>query len=199
MQVQHKAGKFWASDFFTQFFPNKKDIVIHVYRFTKPKYNYNNKNQDDWLKAGGVTYASMWRPKQNTVMLGWRFNLDLNQVQVTPYLHANDTKVMKGDIPEFNYLKVFNVKEGQEIIQIIKKEENGVRVITALIEDFKTNSLVEMSDFLATQIKASTWSRPIAAYAGGDEPVPQSVRFNRTEITEQELLASNWAFLLKAS
>jgi hypothetical protein len=193
MQVQHKAGKFWASDFFTQFFPNKKDIVIYVYRFTRPEYNYNNKNQQDWLKAGGVTFESLLKPKQNTVMLGWRYNLDLNKVQAAPYLHNDNGDVLKVDgNPHYG---LFTFTPDQEVIQIIKKENEGVRVVTALIQDFQTNSLIEKSDFVEN-IKTSTWSRPIAAYGGGDEPIPASARFNRTEITLEQLLASNYAYLL---
>ncbi len=201
MQIQHRAGKFWGSDFLRQFIPISRNTHIFVYRFSdRNKYIHdeaNKKQQRDFLKAGGVTFAPITNTHSNTAMVGYRWDPDLNCTSVTPYLHATDGTRLTAEEKGCEHYGVLESKEGDEVIQVIQKYGDHVRVRTLVVGDYQRFSPKLLSDIVEPRVKWSRVVREIAAYAGGDYPPQVDTRFNRVTVSEAEFRRSPYAMLLE--
>lgn len=52
-------------------------------------YNYGEINQWDWNKLVGIK-KSLFFPKKNSFMIGWRWNSDKDRLELTPYYHDGE-------------------------------------------------------------------------------------------------------------
>lgn len=51
-------------------------------------YDHGDGDQFDWNKLFGAK-KKFFKPKQDSVMVGWRWHLGLQKFQLTPYIHKN--------------------------------------------------------------------------------------------------------------
>lgn len=51
------------------------------------RYDYGDADQADWNKLPGGKYFDLYRPHGKTVMMGWRYNIELDAIEITPYYH----------------------------------------------------------------------------------------------------------------
>lgn len=90
MRVQHFKGiHFSLPPRYRRF---KGDVVYsQTFKFTEPEYNHGDSDQADWNKLTGFKKEFL-SPKVNSVMIGWRWNLDTKRVEVNFYEHIDGTE-----------------------------------------------------------------------------------------------------------
>ena len=61
-----------------------------IYDFSRKSYA---RDQYDWNKLVGLKWDFL-RPRNNTLLVGWRWNLETRQLELAPYLHADGDREM---------------------------------------------------------------------------------------------------------
>ena len=51
------------------------------------RYDHGNADQADWNKLPGGKYFDLYRPHGKTAMIGWRYNIETDSIEITPYYH----------------------------------------------------------------------------------------------------------------
>jgi hypothetical protein len=82
-----------------------EDVVAYEWLFTEEsRYELPGVDQQDWNKLTGISF-NLLNSRKWSFMVGWRYNLDLDSMELTPYYHleANRYSVDWGD-PEGNQI-----------------------------------------------------------------------------------------------
>lgn len=100
--------------------------------FIQPMYDLNSVDQADWNKLVGISFNPL-KPDQHAIMIGWRYNLTTNKVEVGPYFNIDSSRETPERIKsgwlevnpimpvafqiDYNKIKVWNMITGQYIVQ----------------------------------------------------------------------------------
>lgn len=159
------------------FLTRKDYLSVYFIPRESTKYDLNSDiEQLDWNKSTGLSFSPLWDSHRNTMMLGWRYNLEKDVFEFTYYAHRNNKEVAKSD----------NLAIKAKVNEPVKMWIDKDRVhITNLIT----------GDSLMTQIdnfRTSKWARSINPWFGGTLPPPSTVTYdlywNITDTQLKELL-----------
>ena len=69
------------------------------------------RDQYDWNKLVGLKWDFL-RPRQNTLLVGWRWNLETQQIELAPYLHEDGGREMHPPATTLSPHERFTVRIG---------------------------------------------------------------------------------------
>lgn len=92
--VKHKKGRHKSKPFKLKRLSNLKASVIFL---PSCRYNHGNNDQKDWNKLLGVK-KRFFSPRENSILIGWRYNTDTDEVELIPYIHYKGA-VIKDYVP----------------------------------------------------------------------------------------------------
>lgn len=124
------------------------------------KYSLSGVDQDDWNKLAGITYTL--KPHYNTVLIGWRWNPNINMFQVAPYINE------KGKSIQPNNNEILNVYLGDEIYFHVFK--NRIYLYPSIVSSMR---IIKVANF-----KPSLISYRVQHYFGGNQAAPSDVSVN---------------------
>lgn len=153
---------------------------LHWYnRFdTSARYIIRNKNgsihedQHDWSKLSGMTFTP-WQPRKNTAMAGWRYNIEKDSIELTPYFHVNGLRIFIDD----PHLTIGMTEPFEhEIFMNYETKEITVTIKTA------RDVLTETHRFT----RFRKWLVRIHPYFGGNKRAPRRIKLSvRLKITKR--------------
>ena len=88
--IRHKKGQHTSSPLNLCLDFNAKKTES-TWTFTEScKYNHNNADQGDWNKLTGIAF-NLLNARANSIMCGWRYNVDTNLFELCAYYHVNSS------------------------------------------------------------------------------------------------------------
>ncbi len=167
--------------FHFSFLPIIKRVERLSYEVTFDKsamYDLGSFDQFDWNKLIGVK-ANYFSPRKNSLMVGWRWNITKQCIQLTDYRHDSEGTALYNDngildIPLKDISKPFKI----EIYEGFIEEEKHGAVIGICLRIIANNSKtkVERKFFdLPTLLKSSKWW-VINSWFGGNRRAPQTIK-----------------------
>lgn len=89
MKISHiKYLPFSIPFFYKKAIVNNKDIEWQVKFSENSIYDLNGNDQYDWNKLCGVKW-DYFTPRENAIMCGWRYNIELKSFQLCLYFHKD--------------------------------------------------------------------------------------------------------------
>lgn len=155
----------------------RKSELVHVH-ISGPGLRYNaGKNQSDWNKLPGGDYFS-WLPHGRTAMVGWRYNIEWDAVEFTPYYHnienADKYKAV-GAVPGYvNEKNIYTVPIFDNKASVAVRKEVFKNTLSIEVGDINgqmaTTDNVEFSKIGRFKMRSN-------GYAGGQYPAEQNINF----------------------
>lgn len=131
------------------------------------KYNHEDVDQDDWNKLCGI-YFNFFNTRDNTAMIGWRWNLDEQAMELNAYYHLNKERVFTPPL--------FDVALGEVFTASITCNWRESRYEVRLDS---LDALREVVHFQPFEIKRKL-SFEINTYFGGNKRAPHNITVYKT-------------------
>jgi len=141
-------------------------------------YDLQGVDQKDINKGGGLAYKP-WLPanRGETVMWGWRWNLETALVELSAYYHIAG-KTWKGHDGEGGHLAVIELEK--EFLVWIEKLNGKYRV------NFLTRDGASGTDTKQFEHRY-TYARNVNAYFGGNKTAPHQMEFYTRCLSREQL------------
>lgn len=127
------------------------------------KYILPDQDQGDWNKMVGISFNPL-KPDYNAIMIGWRYNRDLDLFQVAPYFNVNGTIVNPDKTGS-----VRNVATYEKIAFYL--DYNVVRLELDFGQNWINFKVPPMSKNYWTSFRIQPWF-------GGNRPSPKDMHIN---------------------
>lgn len=152
--------------------PYSKDkMTIYFVPTESTRYVQSVKSeQNDWLKATGISFSPILNSHKNSIMLGWRYNQKLDTFEFCAYCHDSDKNP---HYPEKDKVPFLSSKINEPIKMVIEKINAPLSSILVRI----TNMVTEEEVAYTLVIKTSKWARTISPWFGGTLPPPRKVLY----------------------
>ena len=132
------------------------------FKFTQDnKYLFNDENQYDFNKLFGYK-GKYFKPRFNTVMVGWRYNPEMDKFQVLPYFHIGSKNY------DFNMDQIINLNVNQECIATTTIIRKSVKMT------LKTENQEITESRIFTEEYSRFWS--VLPWFGGTYPSPKNMK-----------------------
>lgn len=142
---------------------NKPERVSWLIRFDQNcNYDLKDNDQKDWNKLCGL-FFNLFNPRENTVMIGWRWNLKTEKMELCAYYHVDGSREFTKSLLEVSLEETFTVEilvdyNAKEYAVILQRSSDGRRV-----EDRKA----------FRHDNETCWE--VNTYFGGNRTAPQDV------------------------
>ena len=108
---KHKKGNHKSTPFRFKLYSKPEEIAMSFSFDYTCAYFHNDDDQFDWNKLTGISFGIDAR--NESVMIGWRYNRILNQFELAAYYHISDERLISNIL-----LRVFADKEVKAMISV---------------------------------------------------------------------------------
>ncbi len=133
-------------------------------------YNHNDVDQLDWNKLCGVSF-DLFTNHKNSAMIGWRWNVNTQKMELTPYVHVDGTRWFWESGSVFTTVPI---NQRFFVTMKIDWENNTVAMeVTSAFKVYFKQQYTKLSKkywFIKTK-----FTREIGAYFGGNKPAPHDM------------------------
>ncbi|MBK6950408.1 MAG: hypothetical protein IPH16_22135 [Haliscomenobacter sp.] len=153
---------------------NRVNAVFWKVVFDKnSNYNLGNNDQEDWNKVLGL-YFNFFNPRDNTVMVGWRYRPDRDLIELNAYYHLNK---------QTYYTESLMHIRREEAVYIAIRIDWSARKYLVVMESPKSGAKARHEMPFAHPEKRF-WE--INFYFGGNRPSPQEISIRKGNIGERD-------------
>lgn len=161
---QHHATRLMKNRYF------KQVELFHWQTLLDSSARYQLRNADgtidvdqyDWSKLSGVTFSPL-RTLRNTAMVGWRYNISKDSIELIPYFHVDGQRLFTDD-PHLTiginepFEHEIHLNYSQKEITVLIKTKHGTMSQTHRFKQFRN------------------WVVQIHPYFGGNKSAPRHIK-----------------------
>jgi len=155
MKIKHNKGCHYSTPILSRLEFGINSIEETYYFDDNAKYDISKREKKDWNKLVGLS-LNLFSAQQNSMMIGWRYNEDLNLFEFAPYQHDN-----KRVIKDSSWV---TLPEGEVNIFIKAHKDNW---------EVRINKVIDFSP----KLDKSLTGRKILSWFGGQETPNKDIYF----------------------
>ncbi|MBK8653355.1 MAG: hypothetical protein KBG02_08205 [Haliscomenobacter sp.] len=153
---------------------NRVNAVLWKVLFDKNcNYDLANSDQEDWNKVLGI-YFNLLNPRDNTVMVGWRYQPDRDVIELNAYYHLNKQTYYTDSL--------MHIRREEALFVAIRIDWSARKYLVQM-ESPKSGARATHEMPFAHSEKRF-WE--INFYFGGNRPSPQEISIRKGDIEERD-------------